>query len=61
MLEIPADVTVLEVLPAEGATFETTKQGERITCVVATTPSVGTRIVYCSSTPGFDSRGRTLT
>jgi ketosteroid isomerase-like protein len=33
MLEIPADVTVLEVLPAEGATFETTKQGERITSI----------------------------
>jgi uncharacterized protein YcnI len=29
-LEVPADVTVLEVLPAEGATFETTKQGDRI-------------------------------
>ena len=32
-LEIPADVTVLEVLPAEGATFETAKQGERITLI----------------------------
>jgi len=30
MLEIPTDVTVLEVLPAEGATFETAKQGDRI-------------------------------
>ena len=30
VLEIPADVAVLEVLPAEGATFETAKQGERI-------------------------------
>ena len=29
-LEIPADVTVLEVLPPEGATFETAKQGDRI-------------------------------
>jgi uncharacterized protein YcnI len=28
-LEIPAGVTVLEVLPAEGATFETAKQGDR--------------------------------
>jgi ketosteroid isomerase-like protein len=33
MLEIPADVTVLEVLPAEGATFETSKQGDRITSI----------------------------
>jgi len=32
-LEIPADVTVLEVLPVEGATFETAKQGERITLI----------------------------
>ena len=32
-LEIPADVTVLEVLSAEGATFETAKQGERITSI----------------------------
>lgn len=29
-LEIPDGVTVLEVLPHEGATFETTKQGDRI-------------------------------
>jgi uncharacterized protein YcnI len=33
MLEIPADVTVLEVLAAEGATFETSKQGDRITSI----------------------------
>ena len=32
-LEIPADVTVLEVLPVEGATFETTKQGDRIASI----------------------------
>ena len=32
-LEIPADVTVLEVLPAEGAKFETAKQGDRITSI----------------------------
>jgi uncharacterized protein YcnI len=32
-LEIPADVTVLEVLPIEGATFETTKQDGRITSI----------------------------
>ena len=33
VLEIPADVTVLEVLPTEGATFETAKQGDRITSI----------------------------
>ena len=33
MLEIPADVTVLEVLQADGATFETSKQGDRITSI----------------------------
>lgn len=30
-LDIPAGVTVLEVLPQDGATFETAKQGTRIT------------------------------
>jgi uncharacterized protein YcnI len=33
MLEIPTDVTVLEVLPAEGATFETARQGDRVTSI----------------------------
>ena len=33
VLEIPADVMVLEVAPAEGATFETAKQGDRITSI----------------------------
>jgi uncharacterized protein YcnI len=33
VLEIPADVAVLEVLPAEGATFETAKQGDPITSI----------------------------
>jgi uncharacterized protein YcnI len=32
-LEIPAGVTVLEVLPHDGATFETAKQGDRITVI----------------------------
>ena len=32
-LEIPAAVTVLEVLAAEGATFEMTKQGGRATAI----------------------------
>ena len=32
-LEIPTGVTVLEVMPADGATFETTKDGDRITAI----------------------------
>ena len=32
-LEIPADLTVLDVVPHDGATFETTKQGDRITAI----------------------------
>src|SRR6185295_6189286 len=32
-LEIPTGVTVLEVVPQDGATFETTKQGDRITVI----------------------------
>jgi uncharacterized protein YcnI len=32
-LEIPAGLEVLEVLPHEGATFETARQGERITAI----------------------------
>jgi uncharacterized protein YcnI len=33
MLEIPGDVTVLEVLAAEGVSLETTRQGDRITSI----------------------------
>jgi uncharacterized protein YcnI len=32
-LEIPAGLSVLEVLPHEGATFDTAKQGDRITAI----------------------------
>ncbi len=32
-LEIPSGLTVLEVLQHEGASFETTKQGDRITAI----------------------------
>lgn len=32
-LEIPDDVRVLEVMPPDGATFETAKQGDRITAI----------------------------
>ena len=33
MLEIPSDLEVIEVLPADGATYETTKQGARISSI----------------------------
>jgi len=33
VLEIPPGLTVLEVLPHDGATFETAKQGDRITAI----------------------------
>jgi uncharacterized protein YcnI len=33
ILEIPAGVTVLEVLPHDGATYETARQGDRITAI----------------------------
>ena len=33
VLEIPSDVIVLEVIPAEGATFDVTKQGARISTI----------------------------
>jgi uncharacterized protein YcnI len=32
-LEIPSDMVVLEVVPAEGATFETARAGERVTSI----------------------------
>ena len=32
-LEIPSDVRVLEVMPPDAATFETAKQGDRITAI----------------------------
>ena len=32
-LEVPSGITVLEVLPHDGATFETAKQGDRITAI----------------------------
>lgn len=35
-LEIPAGVTVLDVVPADGTTFETTKEGNRITAITWT-------------------------
>jgi uncharacterized protein YcnI len=33
MLELPAEVTVLEVVSTEGASFDTTKEADRITSI----------------------------
>jgi ketosteroid isomerase-like protein len=33
ILDVPLDVTVLEVVPTDGATFEVTRQGARITAI----------------------------
>ena len=53
-LEIPADVTVLEVLPAEGVTFETAKQGDRITSITwkkAIPPTQSAEFVFRARNP----------
>ena len=49
-----ADVTVLEVLPAEGATFETAKQGDRITSITwkkAIPPKASAEFVFRARNP----------
>lgn len=54
VLEIPADVTVLEVLPTEGATFETAKQGDRITSIAwkkAIPPKAAAEFVFRARNP----------
>jgi uncharacterized protein YcnI len=54
MLEIPADVTVLEVLPAEGATFETAKEGGRITSITwrkAIAPKASSEFAFRARNP----------
>ena len=53
-LEIPADVTVLDILPAEGATFEAIKQGERITSITwrkAIPPKQSAEFVFRARNP----------
>lgn len=53
-LEIPADVTVLEVLPTDGATFETAKQGDRITSITwkkAIPPKESAEFVFRARNP----------
>ena len=54
VLEIPVDVTVLEVLPAEGATFDTAKQGDRITAITwrkAIPPKASAEFVFRARNP----------
>ena len=54
VLEIPVDVTVLEVLPAESATFETAKQGDRITAITwrkAIPPKASAEFVFRARNP----------
>lgn len=54
VVEIPADVTVLEVLPAEGGTFETAKQGDRITSITwrkAIPPKASAEFVFRARNP----------
>lgn len=53
-LEIPADVTVLEVLSTDGATFETAKQGDRITSITwkkAIPPKQSAEFVFRARNP----------
>ena len=54
---------ISDLTPSAGSTASTvTPAGMSIsTDVVATLPSVGTRTMYFSVAPGFDSRGLTLT
>jgi uncharacterized protein YcnI len=63
VLDIPADVTVLEVLPAEGATFETAKQGDRITSITwrkAIPPKASAEFAFRARNPPRKSPGRRI-
>lgn len=53
-LEIPAGVTVLEVMPHDGATFEASKQGERITAITwkkEIAPKAAAEFVFSARNP----------
>ena len=55
MLEIPDGVMVLEVLPHEGATFETARQGERITAITwkkEIAPKAAAEFLFRARNPG---------
>jgi uncharacterized protein YcnI len=54
-LDIPAGVTVLEVLPHDGATIETAKQGDRITAItwrMEIAPKASAQFVFRARNPG---------
>jgi len=54
VLEIPSGVTVLEVLPHDGATFETAKQGDRITGITwkkEIAPKAAAEFVFSARNP----------
>jgi hypothetical protein len=54
VLDSPADVTVLEVVPAEGATFETAGQGDRIMSITwrkAIPPKASAELAFRAQNP----------
>ena len=55
VLEIPGDVSVIEVLPADGATFETAKQGARIASITwkkEIPPKAAAEFTFVARNPG---------
>lgn len=55
-LEIPAGVAVLEVMPQDGATFETSKQGDRITAITwrkEIPPKASAEFVFSARNPAM--------
>jgi uncharacterized protein YcnI len=57
VLEIPSGVTVLEVLPHDGATFQTAKQGERISAITwkkEIAPKAAAEFVFRARNPVSD-------
>ena len=55
VLEIPGDVSVIEVLPADGASFETARQGARITSITwkkAIPPKATAEFTFLARNPG---------
>jgi uncharacterized protein YcnI len=55
-LEIPAGVAVLEVVPQDGATFETSKQGDRITAITwrkEIPPKASAEFVFSARNPAM--------
>jgi uncharacterized protein YcnI len=56
-LEIPAGVTVLEVVPQDGMTFKTTKLGERVTAITwmkEIPPKADAEFVFRARNPASD-------